>query len=239
MHNRSPKAPTKLLATSVGRHMMFSPASDRRRRSSGLLPVSFKYRQRVGRWTACTTAAHYASLPRSRRPRCRAPGAGSVWGLRRKFFLLIMSTKTDNDGIAMRRFSMVSWMLYSGLVGEKLKRVCRSGATTCVSGYTCTYSNPCEFSVFHPISYTLTNEDYSQCTPGSGSSSSSSASSSSKTSSSSSSSSTGTKTTTTITTTASSTSTAPSSTGTGYQIRAVEDPVFHFYLQDNGELRYG
>jgi hypothetical protein len=135
---------------------------------------------------------------------------------------------------------MVSWMLYSGLVGEKLKRVCRSGATTCVSGYTCTYSNPCEFSVFHPISYILTNEkDYSQCTPGSGSSSSSSASSSSKTSSSSSSSSTGTKTTTTITTTASSTSTAPSSTGTGYQIRAVEDPVFHFYLQDNGELRYG
>ncbi|KAK1232315.1 hypothetical protein PQX77_004566 [Marasmius sp. AFHP31] len=71
-----------------------------------------------------------------------------------------------------------------------------SGATTCVSGYTCAVVNPY----------------YSQCTPGSGS---------------------------TPTTTnpggsnppASSTATGPNPTGS--QIRTVQDPVFHLYLQNS------
>jgi hypothetical protein len=58
---------------------------------------------------------------------------------------------------------------------------------------------------------------YSQCQPGSAPSSSSSTG---KT--------TTAPSTTPPATTPSSTSTAPASTGTGYQIRAVENPVFHF-----------
>ncbi|KAF9452397.1 carbohydrate-binding module family 1 protein [Macrolepiota fuliginosa MF-IS2] len=79
-----------------------------------------------------------------------------------------------------------------------------SGPTTCVSGYTCTYNN-----TYH-----------SQCLPET----------------------TSTITTSTPISTVAPTSTSPSSatttssgaTPTGSQIRAVQDPVFHFYLQNNG-----
>ncbi|PPQ98603.1 hypothetical protein CVT24_003936 [Panaeolus cyanescens] len=83
-----------------------------------------------------------------------------------------------------------------------------SGSTTCVSGYTCTYSNPY----------------YSQCLPGSappGSTSSTPAP-------------TSTTTTRGTTTTPATTTTASGPAGTGYQIRAVQAPVYHFYLQSNG-----
>ncbi|KAF9049740.1 hypothetical protein BJ165DRAFT_1525075 [Panaeolus papilionaceus] len=84
-----------------------------------------------------------------------------------------------------------------------------SGSTTCVSGYTCTYSNPY----------------YSQCIPGSGSPGTTTPAP--------------TLTRTTTTTRPGTTSPAPTTTasgpaGTGYQIRAVQAPVYHFYLQSNG-----
>ncbi|KAJ8696894.1 hypothetical protein PTI98_006718 [Pleurotus ostreatus] len=77
-----------------------------------------------------------------------------------------------------------------------------SGATTCVSGYACTVSNPY----------------YSQCLPGTAPPAS----------------------TTPTPTTPISTPSVPSSTTvsapgvTGSQIRTVENPVFHFYLQNKG-----
>ncbi|KAI0054167.1 carbohydrate-binding module family 1 protein [Auriscalpium vulgare] len=80
-----------------------------------------------------------------------------------------------------------------------------SGATTCVSGYTCTYSNPY----------------YSQCLPGTASSSSSGSSSSASTS-----------PTVTSSSTTASTTTSTGATPTGSQIRSDQDPVFHFYLQN-------
>ncbi|KAJ3570368.1 hypothetical protein NP233_g4451 [Leucocoprinus birnbaumii] len=82
-----------------------------------------------------------------------------------------------------------------------------SGATTCVAGYTCTVSNPY----------------YSQCLPGTaGSSSASSAPT------------TGPTTTPTSSSTSSATTTSSGAAATGSQIRAVTNPVFHFYLQNNG-----
>ncbi|KAF7428701.1 hypothetical protein PC9H_007930 [Pleurotus ostreatus] len=79
-----------------------------------------------------------------------------------------------------------------------------SGATTCVSGYACTVSNPY----------------YSQCLPGTAPPAS----------------------TTPTPTTPISTPSVPSSTTvsapgvTGSQIRTVENPVFHFYLQNKGDV---
>ncbi|KAJ3055937.1 hypothetical protein HK097_008646 [Rhizophlyctis rosea] len=96
-----------------------------------------------------------------------------------------------------------------------------SGGTTCVSGYTCTFSN----------------DYYSQCIPGSNPQptttrpqttirpttttrpqTTTTRSTASRT------------TTTTVTRT---TSGGPAPTGTGYLIRAVQSPVFHLYLQNN------
>jgi len=80
-----------------------------------------------------------------------------------------------------------------------------SGATTCVSGYTCTYSNPY----------------YSQCLPGTGGGSTGGGG--------------GTTTTSVPSSTATTTTSAPSSTATlssgNLWIRAVEAPNFHHYLQ--------
>ncbi|KAF9460689.1 hypothetical protein BDZ94DRAFT_1222542 [Collybia nuda] len=77
-----------------------------------------------------------------------------------------------------------------------------SGSTTCVSGYTCTYSNPY----------------YSQCLPGVGPTTVPST----------------TKPTTTIPNPTTSTSSGPIPTGS--QIRTVQDPVYHFYLQNSGGI---
>ncbi|KAG8984087.1 hypothetical protein FRB90_005585 [Tulasnella sp. 427] len=93
-----------------------------------------------------------------------------------------------------------------------------TGATTCVAGYTCTYSNPY----------------YSQCLPGSNSSSTTTKTSTTTSRSSTSSSSSRTSTTstkTTTTTTKTSSTTAPA--GTGVEIRTVQDPVYHLYLQND------
>lgn len=76
-----------------------------------------------------------------------------------------------------------------------------SGPTTCISGYTCTYSNPY----------------YSQCLPGASTTSGST-----------------TSVTTTVTTTTTSTTTSTGPAPTGSQIRTVQDPVYHFYLQNKG-----
>jgi len=95
-----------------------------------------------------------------------------------------------------------------------------SGATTCVSGYTCTYSNPY----------------YSQCLPGTATITSQTTTSSTI-STSTSPTSTVTPTTTisqTTTSTGSPTTTSTGATPTGSQIRAVTAPVFHFYLQSSG-----
>ncbi|KAF8161088.1 hypothetical protein B0H34DRAFT_365708 [Crassisporium funariophilum] len=82
-----------------------------------------------------------------------------------------------------------------------------SGATTCVSGYTCTFSNPY----------------YSQCLPGTATVT------------------TKPVTTTPVTTTPGGgttfvppTTTISGPTPIGSQIRAVQAPVFHFYLQNSG-----
>jgi len=79
-----------------------------------------------------------------------------------------------------------------------------TGATTCITGYTCTVSNPY----------------YSQCLPGASGSSSGSGQTTVK------------PTTTVPSTTPSSTISGP--TPTGSQIRADQDPVYHFYLQNSG-----
>ncbi|KZW00840.1 hypothetical protein EXIGLDRAFT_123379 [Exidia glandulosa HHB12029] len=89
-----------------------------------------------------------------------------------------------------------------------------SGGTTCVSGYYC--SN--------------INAYYFQCVPGVASSSASTASTSSAPQT--------TTSKTTATTTASSTTSAsaPASSATsGVQIRAVQDPIFHLYLQNQND----
>jgi len=93
----------------------------------------------------------------------------------------------------------------------------RTGATTCVAGYTCTYSNPY----------------YSQCLPGTASTSSSTTIKPSSTSTTTKPTTTSTGTTTTSTTTTA-TTTSTGATPTGSQIRTVQDPVFHFYLQNIG-----
>ncbi|KZS91248.1 hypothetical protein SISNIDRAFT_456850 [Sistotremastrum niveocremeum HHB9708] len=108
-----------------------------------------------------------------------------------------------------------------------------SGATTCVSGYTCTYSNPY----------------YSQCLPGSASSTSTTTKSTTSTTSTktsttttstttstskSTSTSTSTSSTSTSTSTTTSTSTSTGAAPTGSQIRADQDPVYHLYLQNVG-----
>ncbi|TFK44699.1 hypothetical protein BDQ12DRAFT_30929 [Crucibulum laeve] len=86
-----------------------------------------------------------------------------------------------------------------------------SGSTSCVSGYTCTVSNPY----------------YSQCLPGASPSSSSQGGTT-----------TTTRTTTTPigTTTTTPTSTSTGATPTGSQIRTVQSPVYHFYLQNSGGI---
>jgi len=84
-----------------------------------------------------------------------------------------------------------------------------TGATTCVSGYTCTVSNPY----------------YSQCLPGAASTTSTviiSPPTSSTVSSS----------TVTVTGTPTSTGTGSTATPTGEQIRTDQDPAYHLYLQD-------
>lgn len=89
-----------------------------------------------------------------------------------------------------------------------------SGATTCVSGYACVAQN----------AY------YSQCVPGAAPSTTAPAPST-----------TATVTATTTKSTASATSTGPAApAASGVQIRGVQDPVFHLYLQNaNGTAVLG
>ncbi|KAG8864855.1 hypothetical protein FRB96_003441 [Tulasnella sp. 330] len=94
-----------------------------------------------------------------------------------------------------------------------------TGATTCVSPYVCTVINPY----------------YSQCLPGSTSTTSTTTSTTSKVTTSI----TSTTTSTPLSTITTATSSAPSSTisgttATGQEIRADQDPVYHFYLQNSG-----
>ncbi|KAG5726154.1 putative mannan endo-1,4-beta-mannosidase F [Termitomyces sp. T112] len=85
-----------------------------------------------------------------------------------------------------------------------------TGATICVAGWVCTYSTPY----------------YSQCLPGTLSSSARTTDSVVTTTAH------PTATTTQLGTTATTTTTSPAATGS--QIRTVQDPVYHFYLQDIG-----
>lgn len=80
-----------------------------------------------------------------------------------------------------------------------------TGGTTCVSGTTCV----------------KLNDYYYQCQPGSATSSSQASI-------------TTTPTTTTGTGVVSTTTTSTASAATGTQIRAVQDPVYHLYLQNSG-----
>ncbi|KAG9049360.1 hypothetical protein FS837_010574 [Tulasnella sp. UAMH 9824] len=90
-----------------------------------------------------------------------------------------------------------------------------TGSTTCVSGYTCTYSN----------------DWYSQCIPGTATTTKTTTTTTTTRSVS-----TGTTSTTTTktSTTSSKTSTTTAPAGTGVQIRTVQDPVYHLYLQNDG-----
>ncbi|KDR75900.1 hypothetical protein GALMADRAFT_248678 [Galerina marginata CBS 339.88] len=94
-----------------------------------------------------------------------------------------------------------------------------TGATSCVAGYTCTYSNPY----------------YSQCLPGTATTTSPTTTKPSSTSTSTTTKPTTTSTsTTTKSTTTTATTTSTGATPTGSQIRTVQAPVFHFYLQNSG-----
>jgi len=87
-----------------------------------------------------------------------------------------------------------------------------TGATTCVSGYTCQVGNP-YYSQCLPVTATTSASGTSTASGGQTSSSSSASSTSS-----------GGQT---------STSTSTGATPTGSQIRSDQDPAFHFYLQNN------
>jgi hypothetical protein len=101
---------------------------------------------------------------------------------------------------------------------------CRTGSTTCVSGSTCTVLNPCNFFVRFAPAYSHEFIDYSQCIPG--------AATTSVVSSSPPPSTTSDPNPTVLPTSPTTTSSGPAPTGS--QIRAVNDPVYHFYLQDYG-----
>ncbi|KAI0061856.1 hypothetical protein BV25DRAFT_1804913 [Artomyces pyxidatus] len=116
----------------------------------------------------------------------------------------------------MRQFIFASFFLFSvsGVNAQssawgQCGGIGWSGATTCVSGYTCTVSNPY----------------YSQCLPGTASSSSTTSIVTSSAT-----------PTTTISgsTSQTATTTSTGATPTGSQIRADQDPVYHFYLQNQG-----
>ncbi|KAJ3044684.1 hypothetical protein HDV00_001088 [Rhizophlyctis rosea] len=99
-----------------------------------------------------------------------------------------------------------------------------SGSKTCVSGYTCSFIN----------------EWYSQCVPGSSQPTTTiRAVSTTRTTTTTravptTTVPTTTRSSTTVTRTTTSTVSAPAPSGTGVQIRAVQDPVFHLYLQNSG-----
>ena len=136
-----------------------------------------------------------------------------------------------SPGMGSMRWDRVVSCRYYALKTVHTDFACRTGSTTCVAGTTCTVLNDCESDSSPAFMLIDIFIDYSQCIPGAPASVTSVAS-------------TPPAATTSISSSSvivpspppSTTSSAPAPTGS--QIRAVNDPVFHFYLQENGSLKY-